>query len=119
MTMADFRNTKQVFYGGNEIGAVWYRGEKIWEKPEEDNGAWEELFNGTLSFAGSLVTRLPQNYSRFMIIDSNGERQDFDMQGTDDKTIEVGDSRYYVSRTSSGLVVDGGSGTTIVKGLPK
>lgn len=32
MAVIDFRNTKQVFYGGNEIKEVWYMNEKLWEK---------------------------------------------------------------------------------------
>ena len=32
MAVIDFRNTKQVFYGGNEYKEAWYMNEKIWEK---------------------------------------------------------------------------------------
>lgn len=32
MPVIDFRKTTQVFYGGNEIEEVWFRGERLWKK---------------------------------------------------------------------------------------
>ncbi|MBK0348995.1 hypothetical protein JDW15_10280 [Aerococcaceae bacterium zg-ZJ1578] len=120
MTMADFRNTKRVFYGGNEIIAVWYRGEKIWEKPEEYGADWEDLYKGTISYGGVIVTRYPRSYSRFVLIDASNNRKEFDMVGEDYQTITVGGFPFYLSRNSGGLSVRGNYRDRItIKGLRK
>lgn len=79
---------------------------------------WETLFDGTLNYYGTVVTSEPNRYARFMIVNGSGLEHEFVMT-TEQETIRLGYTEYFVRQTSNRLIVGGGSGKTIIKGLPR